>query len=408
MKKCVLHITMVACLLICIIEVKALVIDFDISCQTARHANKNTRNYLLVKNDVIPLTEANDIGKTKSPYKLVRIIDPHLKLYDNKGMSYWSMPTNPQPEPEIYEGQPYSKYEESQVNAAYFEQNNLPNPNLQGILALRDSTYKRWMLIDKTGKEILLPSKTGAMSCCGYIKNKYWLFLESDYTSEQIKQIAENDSYDPIPFDPMQYRWGRSSANINYFKSGRGWALFDDKGKLVKQAEIKYDGYLNSPLYFNGTFTRLVYGWGTDESDSNPRSVVSVYSTDGTLIKNYENPPFDLVYNYNVNASQTGSWLIISNRRHQYFLDLESGTIPTEVDKADFAVMSGTASKLILATGVSELCVIDALTGNPLCYINYPEITYLSDLQFSEDGTQFSLTARTDNSCEIVHYQLQP
>lgn len=371
-------------------------------------------NYQLVMS--VPYQEVNT-STLKPPgtsYKLYSITEHKIELNDQHGKTWWSIPSpnkgnkrsSPVKSEEKLLNPGYKDYSEYLKELSKGENPNL-NPNAKGTLAIRDSTCTRWMLIDKTGKEILLPPKTGAMECLGYVRNKYWLFLEYESKPDiGDKSIISNQ--DITSKDPMKSLWYERPAGIKYFLAGKGWALYDEDGKLFKQSAMQYDGQLvpQTP-YFNAGFDRVVYQW----KDKKDNTYLAIYSLDGKLIRTITNPPGSVIWADYPLPADGKSYLRLKNEDEviDYVLFLETGDMLGFMHLTGFDV-SSQKNGLLLGKYENDVYLYDFIRGKLIFTQTYPYTpeyrTWISGLNISGDGTSFSLLVHSEDSITKKYYSL--
>lgn len=350
---------------ICLVAMKTL--DFQEMVRDFQSKKlTNLVNFTLYKSEEIPYDEYREYTPASVPfrYRLVQKVNISQTLMDINNNIWWNRDLVDYPDT-------YYRYDEAKIGhiLTQLDKNQAPqNPfpgyiSSNGTLAILTDDQSRWQLIDRTGKSILLPQKSNALSCCGFLNNKYWLFTERTY--EYYDDDYSDFSVYNCPLDHFFNSWdyGYEDEN-NYFTGGNGYCLFKDDGTLYLQYSLP-DNLVLEDVYFSPDMSTVVYNYHNKRT----RAHGFIYAeSGGKTILDFTLPDEQ---NATCSFSEDGD-IIILRASKAYLLSGKTGKLLYSFPNSTFALSSGQKGYLAYIVNASEanelsyLVVYDINKGKPV------------------------------------------
>jgi outer membrane protein assembly factor BamB len=376
---------------ICALALKTL--DFEqIVRDFQSKKTSNLVNYTLYKSEEIPNRENKEYTPASVPfsYRLVQKVNISQTLMDINGNTWWNRDLVDYPDT-------YYRYDEAKVGHILTQLNKDPGHegifpghiSSNGTLAILTDDQSRWQLIDRTGKQILLPQKSNALSCRGFSNNKYWLFTEQTYENSDDDYIDFSE-YD-CPLDQLFYSRGHGYENENnYFTQGNGYCLFKDDGTLYLQYELP-DSLALEDLFFSPDMNKVVYNYRNKQTNSHG----FIYAeSQGKIITKFTFPD---TQNAICTFPEEGDIIILQVSK-VYLLNQKTGKLLYSFPNSLFAVSSdktGYLAYIVTVSAPSELSylvIYDFNKGKPVFCKEITEGYNPGSVSITKEGSDVSLS----------------
>jgi hypothetical protein len=309
-------------------------------------SNPPAIQYQLVKEDTL--------------YKLIYPISPagyHLQIAENStyslmnksGKVYWTKQTS--------KSLHMADKQFMNVTAA----DDIYQINKYGTIVMKDSTEKRFMIIDKTGKHYYLPLNTGDMESHGFIGDKYWFFTEN----------GDNpNSSDPDgPYYTMQY-----------FKTHCGYLLINEQGKIHVSVELQNKGEMYAALSPDGN--TIIVDWDRSSDDSTVIEF-NLLAVSGKVIRVFNATDI----NVNTSAYSEAGDLIVMNFGTSYWLiDPNTGSNNYRFTGISDAAIANKATGIAVTQCEDNLVLFDYINKKPISYITTGAKEGITQIGISGDG----------------------
>ncbi len=367
-------------------------------------------NYENYKTEQIELPKEDEYYKplTKSRYTLVQIVNSTQSLEDNKGKTWWTRELINRPEEyyspnEITTGHVLASSDYNFDLSSYPQIMSLINKN--GTLAIRTEDCQRWELIDSTGKEILLPPRSGSLNFEGFIKDTYYLFSQSCDPQWDDQDSGDYGEYERGPFQKRLTDYEPDPNREYYISSGNGYCLFREDGTLYRQYTLP-DSLILGDMFINSNLNTILYTYINIKT----RSAGIIYCTfEGRILSQLPDFPFYENDSYLVNMITEGNSYIILNdlNYHTYILDQSTGNYITRMHTMNLDFSSTATGYLALTYGEynnGEWLIIYDIKNNKLVFgKQFQKSLSLRDVHISSDGKECSITD-TDYKISLRRY----